>query len=202
MLKPSLAWGFGEAKWQVIADNLKLFMVGRYPAEYLWRVWVVLYLLAAVTGLAWSVWVKSKESVGYVLLGIPVFLALLPFGMTTRRLLILALDLFGFLGLMLGRSKHPSTTRWTVIALLLFFPVALLMISGFTGEGGFMPTVKPDLWGGLMLTILLAVIGIIFSFPIGVALALGRQSDLPIVSWICVGFIELVRGVPLITILL
>ncbi len=200
MLKPSLAWGFGEARWQVIADNLKLFMVGRYPAEYLWRIWVVLYLLAAVTGLAWSVWVKGKESVGYVLLGIPVFLALLPFGMTTR-LLIIALDLFGFLGLMLGRGKSPSITRWTAIALLLYFPVALLIISGFTGKGGFMPTVKPDLWGGLMLTILLAVIGIIFSFPIGVALALGRQSDLPIVSWICVGFIELVRGVPLITIL-
>ena len=70
-----------------------------------------------------------------------------------------------------------------------------------TAEEGFMPVVKPDLWGGLMLTILLAVIGIIFSFPIGVSLALGRQSKLPVVSWICIGFIELVRGVPLITIL-
>ena len=37
MLKPTLAWGFGEASWSVIADNLKLFMVGRYPAEELWR---------------------------------------------------------------------------------------------------------------------------------------------------------------------
>ncbi len=200
MLKPSLAWGFGEAKWQVVADNLKLFMVGRYPAEQLWRVWVVLYLLAAVIGFTWSVWVKGKEKAGYVLIGIPVFLALLPFGMTTR-FMILALDLFGFLGILLGRGENPVLKRWSIIAMLLYFPVGIAIIGGLTGEGGFLPTVKPDLWGGLMLTILLAVIGIVFSFPLGVSLALGRQSSLPIVSWICVGFIELVRGVPLITIL-
>jgi general L-amino acid transport system permease protein len=91
--------------------------------------------------------------------------------------------------------------RWSIIALLLYFPIGIFLIGGVTGEGGILPVVKPDLWGGLMLTILLAVIGIIFSFPLGVALALGRQSDLPIVSWISIGFIELVRGVPLITIL-
>jgi len=200
MLVPSLKWGFTEASWSVIADNLKLFMVGRYPAEELWRTWAVLYLLAAVTGFTWSVWVKAKEKAGYVLIGIPIFLALLPFSMTTRWM-ILALDLFGFLGIMLGRGDNPKLKKWSIIALLLYFPVGITIIGGLTGEDGFLPVVKPDLWGGLMLTILLAVIGIIFSFPIGVGLALGRQSDLPIISWISIGFIELVRGVPLITIL-
>ncbi|MBT3337863.1 MAG: amino acid ABC transporter permease [Anaerolineae bacterium] len=200
MLKPSLSWGFSVAKWTVIADNLKLFMVGRYPAEELWRVWVVLYLLAAVVGFTWGAWVKGKEKAGYVLLGIPVFLALLPFS-PTIRMMILALDLFGFLGIILGRRDNPKFKNWSIISLLLYFPVGILLIGGLTGETGFLPTVKPDLWGGLMLTILLAVIGIIFSFPIGVALALGRQSKLPIISWFSVGVIELVRGVPLITIL-
>ncbi len=200
MLKPSLAWGFGEARWQVIADNLKLFMVGRYPAEELWRVWAVLYLLAAVIGFTWGAWVKSKEKTAYVLLAIPVFLALLPFAVNIR-LMILALDLFGLLGFVLGRGSNPKLKNWSVTSLLLYFPVGIMIIRGFTAEEGFLPVVNPDLWGGLMLTILLAVIGIIFSFPIGVSLALGRQSDLPIVSWICIGFIELVRGVPLITIL-
>ena len=200
MLKPSLSWGFSVAKWTVIADNLKLFMVGRYPAEELWRVWVVLYLLAAVVGFTWGAWVEGKEKAGYVLLGIPVFLALLPFS-PTIRMMILALDLFGFLGIILGRRDNPKFKNWSIISLLLYFPVGILLIGGLTGETGFLPTVKPDLWGGLMLTILLAVIGIIFSFPIGVALALGRQSKLPIISWFSVGVIELVRGVPLITIL-
>ena len=200
MLQPSLAWGFGEASWDVIADNLKLFMVGRYPAEELWRVWAVLYLLAAVIGFAWGVWSKGKEKTGYVLIAIPILLALLPFT-STIRLMILALDLFGFIGIMLGRGENASFKKWSIISLLLYFPVGIMIIGGLTGEAGFLPTVKPDLWGGLMLTILLAVIGIIFSFPIGVSLALGRQSELPIISWFSVGFIELVRGVPLITIL-
>jgi general L-amino acid transport system permease protein len=55
--------------------------------------------------------------------------------------------------------------------------------------------------GGLLLTILLAVVGIAASFPIGVLLALGRKSNLPIVRGLCVGYIELIRGVPLITLL-
>ncbi len=200
MLKPTLAWGFGEAKWQVIADNLKLFMVGRYPPGQLWRVWVVLYLLAMVIGFTWGAWVKGKEKAGYVLIGIPILLALIPFS-TTIRMMILAFDVVGYLGVLLGKGESVSRKRWSIISLLLYFPVAIFFIGGVTGEAGILPTVKPDLWGGLMLTVLLAVIGIIFSFPIGVSLALGRQSELPIIRWISVGFIELVRGVPLITIL-
>ncbi|HIE26505.1 TPA: amino acid ABC transporter permease [Candidatus Poribacteria bacterium] len=200
MLQSTLSWAFREANWAVIADNLKLFMVGRYPAEELWRVWAVLYFLAIVVGFTWSVWVNTKEKAGYVLIGIPVFLALLPFSMNIR-LLILAISLFGFLGVILGRAENESFKKWSIILLLLYFPIGIVIIGGITEGGGILPIVKPDLWGGLMLTILLAVIGIIFSFPIGVGLALGRQSNLPIINWFSVGFIELVRGVPLITIL-
>ena len=199
MLKPTFIWVFGVARWQVIPDNLKLFMVGRYPAEYLWRIWLVLYLLAALTGFVWGVWVKGKEKVGYVLIGIPVFLALLPFS-TPIRLQILAMDVVGLLFLALGRRDNPHYNRWAIISMLAYFPIAIFFIGGF-GEEGIMAQVEPALWGGLLLTILLALLGIMFSFPIGVSLALGRQSKLPIVSWFCIGFIELVRGVPLITIL-
>jgi len=199
MLKPTFAWIFGVARWEVIPDNLKLFMVGRYPAEYLWRIWLVLYLLAALTGFVWGVWVKGREMAGFVLLGIPIFLAILPFS-TQIRLQILVMDIVGYMFLMLGRGHNPSYKRWSIIAMLAYFPIAIVIIGGF-GEKGVFARVEPSLWGGLLLTILLALLGIIFSFPIGVSLALGRQSKLPIVSWICIGFIELVRGVPLITIL-
>jgi general L-amino acid transport system permease protein len=56
-------------------------------------------------------------------------------------------------------------------------------------------------WGGLMLNLILAVIGITLSLPIGIALALGRRSGLPVVRVICIVFIEVFRGVPLITLL-
>ncbi|MDQ3973486.1 MAG: amino acid ABC transporter permease, partial [Actinomycetota bacterium] len=59
-----------------------------------------------------------------------------------------------------------------------------------------------DSWGGLLLTLYLALGGIVLSFPIGVLLALGRRSSFPAVRLVCVGYIELIRGVPLITLLL
>jgi general L-amino acid transport system permease protein len=61
--------------------------------------------------------------------------------------------------------------------------------------------VETDRWGGLVLTLALAVVSITASFPIGVLLALGRRSDLPVIRVFCIGAIEFVRGVPLITIL-
>ncbi|MDZ7707280.1 MAG: ABC transporter permease subunit [Trueperaceae bacterium] len=54
-------------------------------------------------------------------------------------------------------------------------------------------------WGGFLLTLVLAGVGIAVSFPLGIALALGRRSDLPAIKWFCIAVIELVRGAPLIT---
>ncbi len=80
-------------------------------------------------------------------------------------------------------------------AILPFF--ALIMIGGAFG----MQEVDQSLWGGLMLSIMLALVGVIVSIPLGVLLALGRYYGSPVVKSLCVAFIELLRGVPLITIL-
>ena len=61
--------------------------------------------------------------------------------------------------------------------------------------------VPTELWGGLLVTLVVATVGIAGSFPIGVVLALGRRSPMPIARWVSVFFIEVVRSVPLITIL-
>jgi len=75
--------------------------------------------------------------------------------------------------------------------------IGLLMWGGVPG----LPYVENERWGGLALTLLLATFGIAFAFPISILLALGRRSRLPAVRAICVGWIELVRGVPLISLL-
>ncbi|MDB5505959.1 MAG: amino acid transporter permease [Devosia sp.] len=81
----------------------------------------------------------------------------------------------------------------------LVFPVfAFILLNG--GSFGLL-RVPTELWGGLMITLLLAVVGVVGSFPIGVLLALGRRSKLPIIKTFCVLFIELWRAVPLITVL-
>src|SRR4029077_13756548 len=74
---------------------------------------------------------------------------------------------------------------------------AILMWAGVFG----MPYVATEFWSGLPLTLILAVIGMLFAFPFGILLALGRRSQLPAVRMVSVAYIELVRGVPLITVL-
>lgn len=79
-----------------------------------------------------------------------------------------------------------------------FYPiVAFVLLYGGLG----MQEIETDKWGGLMLTIVIGITGIVASLPIGILLALGRRSEMPIVRMLCVAFIELIRGVPLITVL-
>jgi general L-amino acid transport system permease protein len=86
---------------------------------------------------------------------------------------------------------------------LYFFvvlPVAsFILLHGFPAVG--LPVVDTDLWGGMTVTVVVAAVGIVVSFPIGVALALGRRSELPAFRLLSTLFIEFVRGVPLITVL-
>jgi general L-amino acid transport system permease protein len=118
---------------------------------------------------------------------------------------------------------YPSEHRWrvnltfvlfvvSVVALLwescpgrkyltkfaMIFPlVAFWLICGGFG----LEEVSTDKFGGFMLTLIIGITGITLSLPIGICLALGRQSDLPIIKYACIGFIEFIRGVPLITLL-
>ncbi len=82
--------------------------------------------------------------------------------------------------------------------MLVVFPVAafVLLVGGF----GLVP-VPIERWGGLLITLVVAMTGIVASLPLGILLALGRRSELPVVKGLCVAFIELWRGVPLITVL-
>jgi general L-amino acid transport system permease protein len=83
--------------------------------------------------------------------------------------------------------------------LLIVYPV----IAFYLFHGGIfgLRVVETPLWGGLFLTLVIAGVGIVSSLPIGIMLALGRRSDMPVVRMLCVGFIELIRAVPLITVL-
>lgn len=94
----------------------------------------------------------------------------------------------------------PKAPRKGLNAILLL--VALPIVSYFLLLGGLgLSHVETSLWGGLMVTLILSYIGIVVSFPFGILLALGRRSQMPIVRTICIAFIELIRGVPLITVL-
>ena len=112
-------------------------------------------------------------------------------------------DLF-FLALAFGVAwlLRLSAPRRDLGALYFFvvLPVlSFLLLHGAPYIG--LAVVSTALWGGILVTIVVATIGIVFSLPFGILLALGRRSDKPVVRLFAIGFIEFVRGVPLITVL-
>ncbi|MEA3384398.1 MAG: amino acid ABC transporter permease [Campylobacterota bacterium] len=95
--------------------------------------------------------------------------------------------------------KYIGSNYIQKIAIFSIYPVvAYFLISG--GIFGF-DTVTTDKWGGLSLTLIVASVGIVAAFPIGIVLAFGRQSELPIIKNLSILYIEFIRGVPLISIL-
>ncbi|GAB4576837.1 MAG: amino acid ABC transporter permease [Roseibium sp.] len=93
--------------------------------------------------------------------------------------------------------------RTNAILFLIVFPiVAYFLLTGLViGDAVILPIVETAVWGGLLVTLVIAVTGIVASLPLGIALALGRRSKMPIIKLVSIIFIEFWRGVPLITVL-
>ena len=105
-----------------------------------------------------------------------------------------ALFLFVFYIILFKKIKNSKIR----IFLIISFPIlAFILISGGLG----LEYVETAKWGGLLLTLVVAFVGIVASFPLGILFALGRQSNMPIIKTISVLYIEFIRGVPLITLL-
>ncbi len=102
------------------------------------------------------------------------------------------------LALVLLTLNTNNWGRWLWIAWAVGLPVMYVLMQGGIFGLTFVSTTQ---WGGFPLTLILSVFGIVASFPLAVALALGRRSSLPAIKLLCIGFIELIRGVPLITLL-
>ena len=199
IFKGLLTWAFTEANWGVIPANLQIFLVGAYPKDEIWRVWIVIYTLGLLLGLSAGIWgglaLRLALVIGGVGGGVGIILAFFPAALSNR---------FGLLGgvallagsLFLGRGRK-ELRLWVLGGWLLSFPWTMIWLHGFAG----LPTVFTSNWGGLLLTLILAAVGIVVSFPLGVLLALGRRSNLPAIKWFSTAYIETVRGVPLVTIL-
>ena len=105
----------------------------------------------------------------------------------------------GAVGLVFVLTDVVKSKKWPALFLFAVYPI----IGFFLFSGGFfgLPVVDTSEWGGLFLTLVLASVSIFVALPLGIVLALGRRSEMPVVRLICVGFIELIRGVPLISVL-
>jgi len=110
--------------------------------------------------------------------------------------------LFAALLVPLAMPSAPLKKLNAILFLVVFPVVAYFLLTGLViGDTAYLPIVETAVWGGLLVTLVIAVTGIVASLPLGVALALGRRSKMPIIKLVSIIFIEFWRGVPLITVL-
>ena len=201
------------ADFTIIRRNLTLFMVGQFPRDELWRPWLSTGLIAVMVGLAAGSSAASAEARAseaglpyehtrfrdiivrfWPLIGLVA--VILAFTQTpTPTVLTVVVTVAGFVTYFLARRMPAGLRRWSWVGVILLLVASYLALSAFGGLGYAQ-------WGGLQLNIFLTVAGIVLAFPLGLMFALGRRSSLPAVRTISVTYIEFVRGVPLITLLL
>lgn len=189
-------WAFSQARWNVVPVNFRILMTGPFPTEQLWRTWLMLIVVCLMSGLHWGSLAKGSKLPVWALITagvIAVFAGLTQIGHPSGVLVPIAV-LAVLAGYLIGQIVIPS--RVMNIAWVVIFFVAVLVFTLDFGTGA----VESNKWGGLLLTMMLSIVGIVASFPLGVALAVGRTSNYPIISAICTVFIELVRGTPLIVV--
>ena len=161
------------ACWAYVNAKLEFFAYGSYPRDMVWRVDLTLLIGAGLA--AWLLWPSAKHKAAALVL----FLVVYP---------VIAFHLLHGLG-----PGLRATLSWLAD---LFGSKPLADVAANT-----LPVVGTNLWGGVFVSLLVATVGIVVSLPLGVLLALGRRSKAPVARFLCVMLIEIVRGVPLITVL-
>lgn len=196
-----MRWVFFTADWTVVKANLRLYMVGRFPGTEIEWVWASGFYVVLLAGLSWGVsglrlrWTPRKAILRAVLAGLLVFALAYLLDSLKVWVLIVAMIAAAAAGVVAGRLGGSRLRLPLGVAWALAFPIVIVFLRILGG-------VPPQLWGGFVLNILLAVVAIFLSFPIGILLGLGRRSSLPAVSLFSVGFIEFIRGVPLVALII
>ncbi len=203
MITGAVSWILFDANWSPVTESPLLYIIGQYPRTEMWRVGAALTLVALMTGISWGKWGGFVRSIGIGAAVVFAFFALLP---VEHKQLTLGMRLYLggnvlaiFAGYFIGRIRKIKPL-WIGLAWLCTPILAVILFAGFDGSQA-LPKIETTAWGGLMVTFILAVGGILLSFPLGVILALGRRSRLPVVKAFSTVYIETIRGVPLITIL-
>ncbi len=250
-------WVIVEAQWAIVTDNFRGLMQGLYPIDQGWRVAMAVLIATLLAGASWAVWGRMFYGSAMGLVGAALIVLVLPvidrsfwdnstLGSYIGRELAPLFDVLGapvvalvaclMIGYASGRLLraviHQKAGRMIISLWLVSIPLTFLLVRGLAPDSAILPAVPTNLWGGLLLTFMLAFVAIVCCFPLGVLLALGRasgvpthhlalparwwlnpirwghvainwwrnQGSYPIIKVACVLYIELLRGVPLVTV--
>ncbi len=174
----------------ILTVVILLFLAWLVPPLFRWAFIDSLWNSSAeacrdIDGACWSV---IPNNIRFIILGF------FPEGQEWRPLLAMAL-LLGLVIYSKERSRWKKSLAWLWLINILI--MGSLMHGGILG----MPVVETSQWSGLPLTFILSFFGMIVAYPMGILLALGRRSQMPAIKTLCVVYIEMIRGVPLISLL-
>jgi general L-amino acid transport system permease protein len=202
---------FVDARWEVVRVNLALYLIGPFPRGEVTRLWLALGVLALALGVgAGAIAATARETaeaagrVARTGMGervrraappVLLVLGLLSFASGIEPILLtLGALALGVLAAATVLRLPRRRRRWVPLIVVLGVVASVAIVSRFGG-------VPPTRWGGLLITMYYTIGALLLSFPIGIVLALGRRSSLPVVRWGCTVVIEFFRGSPLITLL-
>lgn len=194
------------ACWGFIGSNLENIFFGFYERTELYRPIITFILFIALMIPLFLKKFKYKLYLGGFVLFVFPFIAFTILegsnvGLKILAKIVILASIPSILFLSNARNlNNIIKTTIFIVSLVVSFWLIFPMIDSIEGNV-FDKVVQTNKWGGFMLTLILASIGIVASLPIGIALALGRRSELVIVKNVCIVFIEFWRGVPLITVL-
>jgi general L-amino acid transport system permease protein len=206
--------GVHGACWAYVEAYLPQFIYGRYPDAERWRVNLVFFLFAVglIPMLIPRVPFK-RENIIYMLGIFPVVAFILLTGgdfnfsgflfsesagsFWIEYLILTVVLVAAAFGIARAGENDPRPMVIGTLAVMAVIALVLLLVSVDFG----LVEVETEVWGGLLVTLVIAITGIAASLPLGIAFALGRRSKLPVIRLVSIIFIEFWRGVPLITVL-
>lgn len=193
------------ACWAVLTERWNQLLFGFYPESQYWRaILAFVLMLAAIAPVLFD---KLPRKMLWVTMAFPFLMVWLVWGGSAWGVISVAVGvvLAGVAFKIVDRfdSMALSALAAVVVGLAWWMLVGPAVVSWLNSFAPLFPLQKVESrdLGGFMICVIIGISGIALSLPIGIILALGRQSDLLIVKTICVGFIEFIRGVPLITLL-
>ena len=202
LLLMALGWALFEANWDAVTANFSVLMVGPYTREEIWRVWPSLATVCFASSLALIAYDISFRRMMMIVGGIFMLPILAPgLGWIPRVGLIGVTAAFAAPSILVLALSPKTYRNLAIVVAVAALPVCIVLLHGEVFGAEILPKVPINLWGGLLLTCVLSVTGIVFSYPIGILLALGRTSEMPAIKALCILYIEFIRGVPLISLL-
>lgn len=181
-------WALDVAQWSSVSDNIRVFMVGTFPAELIGRAWASAAVLALLGGLSLGSVAGSMPRLTLPLAGLVTVAALGAVALTqlpaAMALGSVAVGLAAwFVGGKFALLRKLIPVGWTLgIAAI----AVMLAPSGM------------ERWGGLLMSVLFTLLASVLSVPLGILLALGRRSRHPSARILCSAYIETMRSLPLI----